>query len=101
MDRSTRDSVFWKGVAERRLASARSRFLANAEKFEFLRKRMEEAEKLLVSESPSAALLIFSRFRAIFRGTAELEPWLEYARYRNDLQPAEMPVQQKVTEPGA
>ncbi|MEN9556012.1 MAG: Serine/threonine-protein kinase PknH [Planctomycetota bacterium] len=94
------NAVFWKGVAERRLSAGRSRFLKNAEKFEFLRRRMEEAEKLLVSESQPAALLIFSRFRAIFRGTAELEPWLEYARYRNDLQPAEMPVPQKATEPG-
>lgn len=90
---ATENVIFWKGLAERRLAAAKSRFLANPEMPRWLRARMTDAENLLLSESPEQGLLIFSRFRAIFRGTGllELEPWLEYARYRNDQQPASMP----------
>jgi len=90
---ATQNTAYWKGVAERRIAGAKSRFLANSEKTRLLRSRMTEAENLLLSESPERGLLIFSRFRAIFRGTGELEAWLDYARYRNDQQPASMPAQ--------
>ena len=89
---SLENAEFWKVLAERRKGKLMKAFLALENRQTLIRDRMIYADKQMGSDNPQSGVLIFERFREAFRAEKELEPWLDYARYRRDNQQAEMPV---------
>lgn len=88
---SLENAEFWKVLAERRQARLKTSFLGMDNRLTLVRDRMVYADKQLLSDNPQSGIVIFERFREAFRGDKDLEPWLDYARYRRDNQQAEMP----------
>lgn len=88
---SLENAEFWKVLAERRKEKLMKAFLTLENRQTLIRDRMIYADKQMDSDNPQSGVLIFERFREAFRGDKELEPWLDYARYRRDKQQAEMP----------
>jgi serine/threonine-protein kinase len=85
------DPKYWRMLAERHLTSLRQALLDHAERIRFITERMTVAEKLQADGKSEEARKIFSLFRDAFRGERDLDPWLDYARSREDGSPAPMP----------
>jgi hypothetical protein len=87
------DPKYWRVLAERHLKSQKEALLTHSERNRIITERMTAAEKLLASDKPEEGQLILTLFRDIFRSERDLDPWLDYARFRQNGEPAEMPKQ--------
>jgi len=95
------DPKYWKLLAERNLDRLKKGLLENPARQQLIRARMLAAEELMTGEKMSEGQLVFSLFRDAFRyeKSDELEPWLEYARYRMENKRAIMPPDKGLTAP--
>lgn len=87
------DPKYWRMLAERHLKSQKEALLTHSERHRIIAERMTAAEKLLASDKPEEGQQILTLFRDIFRSERDLDPWLDYARFRQNGEPAEMPKQ--------
>jgi serine/threonine-protein kinase len=87
------DPKYWRMLAERHLKSQKNALLTHSERNRIITERMIAADKLLTSDKPEDGQLILTLFRDIFRSERDLDPWLDYARFRQNGEPAEMPIQ--------
>ena len=87
------DPKYWRVLAERHLKSQKEALLTHRERHRIIAERMTAAEKLLASDKPEEGQQILALFRDIFRSERDLDPWLDYARFRQNGEPAEMPKQ--------
>ena len=87
------DPKYWRMLAERHLKSQKNALLTHSERNRIITERMTAADKLLTSDKPEDGQLILTLFRDIFRSERDLDPWLDYARFRQNGEPAEMPKQ--------
>jgi hypothetical protein len=87
------DPKYWRMLAERHLKSQKNALLTHSERNRIITERMTAADKLLASDKPEDGQLILTLFRDIFRSERDLDPWLDYARFRQNGEPAEMPKQ--------
>jgi serine/threonine-protein kinase len=85
------DPKYWRMLAERHLKSQKEALLTHSERHRIIAERMTAAEKLLASDKPEEGQQILTLFRDIFRSERDLDPWLDYARFRQNGEPAEMP----------
>ena len=82
---------YWRLIAERHLASQKQAFLTHSERTRIATEWMTVIEKLLTSDARDEGRKRMALFRDAFRGEKELEAWLDYAKYRQEGGPAEMP----------
>ena len=87
------DPKYWRMLAERHLKSQKNALLTHSERNRIITERMTAADKLLTSDKPEDGQQILTLFRDIFRSERDLDPWLDYARFRQNGEPAEMPKQ--------
>ena len=87
------DPKYWRVLAERHLKSQKEALLTHSERNRIITERMTATEKLLASDKPEDGQQILALFRDIFRSERDLDPWLDYARFRQNGEPAEMPKQ--------
>jgi serine/threonine-protein kinase len=87
------DPKYWRMLAERHLKSQKNALLTHSERNRIITERMTAADKLLASDEPKDGQQILTLFRDIFRSERDLDPWLDYARFRQNGEPAEMPKQ--------
>lgn len=85
------DPKYWRMLAERHLALQKEAFLRHPERTRIVTERMTQAEKLQADGKTVEGRMIYSLFRDAFRGERDLDPWLDYARLREDGSPAEIP----------
>jgi eukaryotic-like serine/threonine-protein kinase len=85
------DPKYWRMLAERHLKSQKEALLTHSERHRIIAERMTAANKLLASDKPEEGQQILTLFRDIFRSERDLDPWLDYARFRQNGEPAEMP----------
>jgi hypothetical protein len=85
------DPKYWRMLAERHLASQRQTLLDHPDRSRILTERMTVAEQLQADGKSVEGRQIFTLFRDAFRGERDLDPWLDYARAREDGSPAQMP----------
>lgn len=85
------DPKYWRMLAERHLKSQKEALLTHSERNRIITERMTAVDRLLASDKPEEGQAILALFRDTFRSERDLDPWLDYARFRQNGEPAEMP----------
>jgi serine/threonine protein kinase len=89
---------YWKMIAEKKRDAQKAALLSASDRDKIIADRMTIANELLAAGKADEGNAIFQLFRDVFYGEQQLEPWLDYTKFRLHRDEVEMPVQPKKPE---